>query len=574
MHRIFILFTFILCNTLFTTSFTSSREAKDLVLLDYVINQNKDVKDSIQLKRNFDILRSKSNDYVSKNLNIIYQTLLANIYAEKLDKLNPKSEQLFNSARKTAKDLGLIDMQIWINTQFGYYYYSYNQYLKAYPYFMESSKLLDFADNNNVFQKSDVYKKNAFFFMNVKELDKSEKYLFLALQYANKKDNEYGSILNAIGHIFLEKKDTAKANHYFNQTKEHAVKNNDKIRYAKALGDIACIQIQNKEYELAIQNLITDIEISRESKNHRNLMYANIQLGKLYLQLDRIDEAKEILNEAKKYTSGKAYLNSFEKDIFTLLLDIAIKKGNTAEELDFRRKLSELETEIKLTDGENVINEINWNIQKNNFDYKYETEKIKREKTILLKNALIIISILLIIIVLFVFISFKRKMKIQNSINDNKVLKLHNEKLKSESRLNKANKTLDSYKIYLADKNTQIEILNKEIDNLSKSSNKKTEEHELQLNNLLKSHLMTDENWNNFKKVFASEKADFVSYLENNFSDLTESNLRIIYLTKLGLTNIEIAHLLGITPDSVKKAKQRLRKKYDNYELIFKGIQN
>lgn len=538
MRRIFILFTFIPCNTLFTTSFTSSRETKDLVLLDYVINQNKDVKDSIQLKRNFDILRSKSNDYVSKNLNIIYQTLLANIYAEKLDKLNPKSEQLFNSARKTAKNLGLIDMQIWINTQFGYYYYSYNQYLKAYPYFMESSKLLDFADNNNVFQKSDVYKKNAFFFMNVKELDKSEKYLFLALQYANKKDNEYGSILNAIGHIFFEKKDTSKANHYFNQTKEHAVKNNDKIRYAKALGDIAGIQIQNKEYELAIQNLITDIEISRESKNHRNLMYANIQLGKLYLQLDRIDEAKEILSEAKKYTSGKAYLNSFEKDIFTLLLDIAIKKGNTAEELDFRRKLSELETEIKLTDGENVINKINWNIQKNNFDYKYETEKIKREKTILLKNALIIISILLTIIILFVFISFKRKMKIQNSINDNKVLKLHNEKLKSESRLNKANKTLDSYKIYLADKNTQIEILNKEIDNLSKSSNKKTEEHELQLNNLLNSHLMTDENWNNFKKVFASEKADFVSYLENNFSDLTESNLRIIYLTKLGLTNI------------------------------------
>ena len=77
---------------------------------------------------------------------------------------------------------------------------------------------------------------------------------------------------------------------------------------------------------------------------------------------------------------------------------------------------------------------------------------------------------------------------------------------------------------------------------------------------------MTDENWNNFKKVFASEKADFVSYLENNFSDLTESNLRF--------NDIEIAHLLGITPDSVKKAKQRLQKKYDNYELIFKGIQN
>ncbi|MFV0149117.1 hypothetical protein OBJ95_00065 [Empedobacter falsenii] len=410
--------------------------------------------------------------------------------------------------------------------------------------------------------------------MSVKELDKSKKYLFSALEHVNKKDKDYGTILNAIGHIFLDKGDLINARQYFNLTKKYALENNDKIRYAKALGDIAIIQIQNKEYDLAIENLLRDIKISRETKNDRNLMYANIQLGELYLQLNRIDDAILTLNEAKEYTSGKAYLNSYEKDIYTLLLEIAVKKGDTPKELEARRKISDLENEIKKTDGENIINEINWNIQKNNFDYKYETEKIKREKTSLLKNALIVITILLIIIILFIFISFKRKIKIQNSIYDNKVLKLHNEKLKSESRLNKANQTLDSYKIYLADKNTQIETLNKEINNLSKSNHSKIEEHQIQLTNLLESHLMTDENWNNFKKVFAYEKAEFIDYLDHNFPDLTESNLRIIYLIKLGLNNIEIARLLGITPDSVKKAKQRLRKKYDNYDLIFKDIEN
>ncbi|WP_293300685.1 hypothetical protein [Pedobacter sp. UBA4863] len=44
--------------------------------------------------------------------------------------------------------------------------------------------------------------------------------------------------------------------------------------------------------------------------------------------------------------------------------------------------------------------------------------------------------------------------------------------------------------------------------------------------------------------------------------DLTESNLRIVLLQKIGLNNAETANLLGITTEAVKKAKQRMRKKY------------
>ena len=80
---------------------------------------------------------------------------------------------------------------------------------------------------------------------------------------------------------------------------------------------------------------------------------------------------------------------------------------------------------------------------------------------------------------------------------------------------------------------------------------------------------MTDESWGNFKNIFAHEQNDFVKYLSQNFPSLTESNLRTIYLLKLGLNNLEISQILGISADSVKKAKQRLKKKYKNFDQIF-----
>ena len=35
-------------------------------------------------------------------------------------------------------------------------------------------------------------------------------------------------------------------------------------------------------------------------------------------------------------------------------------------------------------------------------------------------------------------------------------------------------------------------------------------------------------------------------------------------LIKMGLTNLNIANLLGVTTDAVKKAKQRIKKKHEN----------
>ncbi|SHL06254.1 hypothetical protein SAMN05443634_105274 [Chishuiella changwenlii] len=570
MRNSFIVLFFIFSISIIFSSFSTSIRTEDIVLLDYVIKQSKESKDSASLKVRFDEYKKNANPFIAKNLDIIYKVQLAKIYTQEIDKLNPKSQQLLFEALKQAKKEELTNLYSWLNTEIGFYYYTFSNYEKAYPYFMESSKLLDTEELQYIFQKSETFKKNAFFFMNVKELNKAEKYLHLALKYTSKSDKEYGTILNAIGHIYIDKKNYKKANHYFELTKNNALRNDDEIRYAKALGDIALININDKDYNLAIKNLKENIAISERENDPRNLMFAKIRLGKLYLKLNEVNLAKDILNEAQIYASTKNHLNSFEHDIYSLLLEIAVKTKSDNEELIARRKLDELDKSLKITDGENVINEINWNIQKQNFNYQYEAEKIKSEKSVLLRNTLIVIAFLLILIIIFVYISSKRRIKIQHSAYENKVLSLKNEKLKSDNKLNKTTNTLNSYKDYLLERNRQIEVLNNEITKAKNSSTvSHLEEEKGELNKLLDSHLMTDENWINFKNSFTKEQKSFVDFLHNNFSDLTESNLRIIFLMKLDLRNHEISQLLGISIDSVKKAKQRLKKKYDNFHLIY-----
>ena len=54
---------------------------------------------------------------------------------------------------------------------------------------------------------------------------------------------------------------------------------------------------------------------------------------------------------------------------------------------------------------------------------------------------------------------------------------------------------------------------------------------------------------------------DFQQKLKSKHPDLTRYNIRLCTYLKAGLSTKEIASLLNITPDSVKKAKHRLRKK-------------
>jgi DNA-binding CsgD family transcriptional regulator len=84
-----------------------------------------------------------------------------------------------------------------------------------------------------------------------------------------------------------------------------------------------------------------------------------------------------------------------------------------------------------------------------------------------------------------------------------------------------------------------------------------------QLSRIVNSHFAQDSNWNDFDKYFESVNKNFYTKLKLNYPKISSNDLKICALIKLNLSIKEMASILNISPDSVKTARHRLRKKLD-----------
>lgn len=85
---------------------------------------------------------------------------------------------------------------------------------------------------------------------------------------------------------------------------------------------------------------------------------------------------------------------------------------------------------------------------------------------------------------------------------------------------------------------------------------------------LLEHSLSKETDWDDFKIKFKELSPNFLTQLLLNHPDLTKSEIRLLTLFKIGYSQKEIANLLNIAPDSVKKSKHRIRKKLNLPESV------
>ena len=70
-----------------------------------------------------------------------------------------------------------------------------------------------------------------------------------------------------------------------------------------------------------------------------------------------------------------------------------------------------------------------------------------------------------------------------------------------------------------------------------------------------------DKNWESFTQYFEQVHKNFASDAKKRYPDISKNELRFMALLKMNLSSKEIATILNISADGIKKARQRLRKK-------------
>lgn len=539
-------------------------------LVNNFIKENKEVLEPAAINKNYLRKAKTVKIHDAEVLQVVNKVLQAEAYSKNFDNINHQSVSLYLEALSEAKKINDENLLVYVNTQVGFFYYSYNEYIKAMPFFIKSSNLLDENNIDDLIQPADVYKKNAYFFGSINEHQKSIDYLLKALKFTPTNSESYAAFLNNIGSSYYKMGAVENARNYFMKAKEVSLENNNQVRYAKTLGDLALIHFDQKEYQKAIELLQKNIEISIKNKADRNTMYAQILLSKAFVETKNFDKAKQTLALANDYVSSKNYLKSYAYEIAQVNLSIALQTNDIALELQSRRALAELGADIVNKDGQEAIKLVGWETQKEQFNAKLEAEKAKVEKANL--KVLIICGIVVFIVVLTFFIvrSIQLRFKNKEAEYQKNMLQYKINHLQSMSKLDDYDLTLKSYQSYLFDQNKQMNLIEKELDKLN--SNVVTKDQaKIFLQELLDQQKMSGNNWLALKNTFVKEENDYYNTLLENFPDLSEQNLRIVILNKMDLKPAEIALILNIKIDVVNDALQRLRKnfkgKFDKHSI-------
>ena len=149
------------------------------------------------------------------------------------------------------------------------------------------------------------------------------------------------------------------------------------------------------------------------------------------------------------------------------------------------------------------------------------------------------------------------------------------EKENAQAELEYKTKELTTHALHLAKKNEVLNDLKQKAKVLKADAN--ADPGYQMLIQTINFDLQDDNNWENFSRYFEEVHKDFNTNAQLQFPNITANDLRLMALMKMNLTSKEIANILNISSDGIKKARQRLRKKMglnsnDSLETIIIAI--
>jgi len=132
-----------------------------------------------------------------------------------------------------------------------------------------------------------------------------------------------------------------------------------------------------------------------------------------------------------------------------------------------------------------------------------------------------------------------------------------------QEQLENKNKQLMHYTLHLIQKNESLRELQLQLHKAMRQPERRDKAELRQFLSLIDYSFRKDEEWEKFKLYFENVHHRFFEHLLEQHPSLTPQELRLCALIRLNLSIPEIATILGISADSVKNARFRIRKKME-----------
>ena len=414
----------------------------------------------------------------------------------------------------------------------------------------------------------------------------------------NKDTELIGTLLNNMGLVHWSMGNNSEAMECYKESAKIAQQLGDKPLLGLTHTNQALILKQEKKFAEAFEHNNQAIALFKQINDSRNLAIAYNNQGQLYrasgqleLALDNYflslghcnpqeypeGEAIAFQNLASTYREKGQVAKAFKPA--HMALKLSNRLGNKIRISEACSELSNLHEKSNRPDSalyyfkkhyvaemEIAGNSQDEQLAKNQAKLGMEVknlriENLQKEKEIAKSQLLVIIAgvvVLLVLIGFFVYryfsiMRFKKRQLEMQLINTQQIIEIKEQELKT-------------YIIDLSKKNAVISSLQEDTPDVTEPVNPTEEEIAM----LLEQKILTDDDWETFKARFKAIYPGFFARIKESGIQLTEAESRLLVLMRLELNSKDMANILGISPQSVRVCKMRLKKKLptDKYESV------
>ncbi|OOQ57319.1 tetratricopeptide repeat protein [Mucilaginibacter pedocola] len=342
-------------------------------------------------------------------------------------------------------------------------------------------------------------------------------YQQLALQHYRLANNNSGiaKIYENLGSIHEDKLQLDSALKYFSLAEQINAGNNNMLAQIEVINNLGDVYRKSGKYSESLKYTYKAAALARKLNDEYQLGSAYRDLSKAYSLLGRNDSA--------------FYYSEASRDMFLKIFTE-----------DNEKQLALLQTLFEIEEKDDAID-------------RFRNEKMINR--IIATGATVITC--LVVLLAATFIS-RQRLKLRN---EQKIYEQSQHNFKEALELK--SKELTGHTLHIIQKNQLLDELKEKLKAMIKDD-KRDQRRELhKLLNMIQLNSNQDKSWEDFRVVFEQVHNNFFDKLKEHPAGLSAADMRMLALLKMNLGSADMATMLGISQDSLRIARYRLRKKLD-----------
>jgi tetratricopeptide (TPR) repeat protein len=454
--------------------------------------------------------------------------------------------------------------------QMGRVCYRQGHFRQALDFFLKAEKI--FNTHNKPLSLADNLSDMGILYYYLKQPEKAMKNYTLALNIYRKQHHAKGqaTVYGHIGQLYEKRRNFDSAFIYQKLALKIIVKTNDISGAAKIYENLGSIYEDLEKYDLAGSHFKKSLSLYQEDRNELGSIEVINNLGDILRKTGRYTEsivetrlAMQLagkLRNAYQLASccrdmGKAYELLNQMDSAYHYIQLGYKYTLDLYSEDGAKQVAFLQVIYDFNKKSDEINQLQ------------ADKKINR---ILAFSATVVI-LLLVVLGFVVFSRQRLKLKDQKMLarqnqieHDLTSLELKNLQLEEQNlkqQLEVKSRELSTHTLNLIKNNQFLDNLRNTLQAMVKDDKRDQKKQMNQILTEINQSFNHERNWKEFTVAFEQVHHQFLKNLKKFSNELTSADMRLIALLRMNLDSTDIASLLGISTDSLRVSRYRLRKK-------------